>query len=164
MKKLFYIVCVLLVNSFFVKGQTTAPTTITPAAPSITATNPNAPEITFDKDIHDFVTIENGGDGTYEFKFKNTGKEPLIISSAKASCGCTVPTWPKEPILAGKSSTIKVMYDTKRTGSFTKQITITSNAKTANKIITIKGVVKAAPVEETFPAKKTGAGSPFENK
>ncbi len=164
MKKLFLIACALFVNSLVVKGQTPSSTTITPAPATITATNPNAPEITFDKDIHDFGTIENGGDGTYEFRFKNTGKEPLIISSAKASCGCTVPTWPKEPILVGKLSTIKVMYDTKRTGSFTKQVTITSNAKTANKIITIKGVVKAAPVEETFPAKKTNPGSPFENK
>jgi ribosomal protein L19 len=121
-------------------------------------------EITFTKDLHDFGTINKGDNGTTEFTFKNTGKEPLIIANAQGSCGCTVPVWPKEPIAPGASSTIKVTYDTKRVGAFTKTVTITSNAQTANKIITIKGVVNDVPVEETFPAKKPSAGSPLEMK
>jgi hypothetical protein len=128
------------------------------SAPTSTA------EITFAKDLHDFGTINKGDNGTYEFTFKNTGKEPLIIANAQGSCGCTVPLWPKEPIAPGASSNIKVTYDTKRVGAFTKTVTITSNAQTANKIITIKGMVNDVPVEETFPAKKPSAGTPLEMK
>ena len=58
--------------------------------------NPNAPEITFDKTVHDYGTIVQGADGTCEFKFTNVGKEPLILSKPQSSCGCTVPTWPQE--------------------------------------------------------------------
>jgi hypothetical protein len=121
-------------------------------------------EITFTKELHDFGTINKGDNGTTEFTFKNTGKEPLIIANAQGSCGCTVPVWPKEPIAPGATSTIKVTYDTKRVGAFTKTVTITSNAQTANKVITIKGVVNDVPAEETFPAKKQSAGSPLEMK
>lgn len=125
------------------------------------APNPNAPEITFEKDVHDFGTITQGGDGTYEFKFTNTGKEPLIITNAKGSCGCTVPTWSKEPIKKGEQGTIKVSYDTKRIGQFTKTVTITSNAKTATKVLTIKGTVNA--VESGTPFKKIEeGGTPIE--
>ena len=61
-------------------------------------------EISFDKETHDFGTIDYAGNGTYEFKFKNTGKEPLIITDAKGSCGCTVPTYPKNvPIKPGET-------------------------------------------------------------
>jgi archaellum component FlaG (FlaF/FlaG flagellin family) len=133
-------------------------------APTATATTSQA-EISFEKDIHDFGTIEYAGPGTYEFKFKNTGKEPLIISDAKGSCGCTVPTYPKNvPIMPGASQVIKVTYDTKRPGNFTKTVTIYSNAKTPEKIITIKGKVEAAPTEEAFPSngKKDQGAVPFE--
>lgn len=129
--------------------------------------NPNAPEIAFENDEHDFGTIKHGGNGVYEFKFKNMGKEPLIIANASGSCGCTVPTWPKEPIKKGESGIIKVSYDTKRTGGFTKTVTLTSNAKTATKVLTIKGVVEPAPEivkEQTVPIKKTIEGMPFENQ
>lgn len=129
-----------------------------PAAPASLA------EISFTKELHDFGTINKGDNGTVEFSFKNTGKEPLIIANAQGSCGCTVPVWPKEPIAPGASSSIKVTYDTKRIGAFTKTVTITSNAQTAAKTITIKGVVNDIPVEETFPAKKPSAGSPLEIK
>lgn len=123
-----------------------------------TATTPpvstSLAEITFEKDIHDFGTIEYEGNGTYEFKFTNTGKEPLIISDAKGSCGCTVPTYPKNvPIKPGESQVIKVTYDTKRPGSFTKTVTINSNAKTPQKVITIKGLVQAA-APDAFPVGK----------
>ena len=121
-------------------------------------------EMTFDKDVHDFGTIEYASNGTYEFKFKNTGTEPLIISDAKGSCGCTVPTYPKNiPIKPGETEVIKVTYDTKRPGSFTKTVSINSNAKTPQKVITIKGVVQAAPTEEAFPSNgKKAEGAPFE--
>ncbi len=112
--------------------------------------NPNAPEISFEKETIDYGTIEQGADGKREFVFTNTGKEPLIITNAKGSCGCTIPKWPREPIGPGEQSVIKVSYDTKRLGSFNKSVTITSNAKTATKVVKIKGTVeKVAPVKTT---------------
>jgi len=103
--------------------------------------NPNAPEIYFEKTSHDYGNIKNGSEGSSVFVFKNTGKKPLVLTDVKASCGCTTPTWPREPITQGKSAVIKVVYDTKRIGSFNKTITVTSNAKTSPVVLTIKGVV-----------------------
>ena len=108
--------------------------------------------------------MKQGADGGCEFKFKNTGKEPLIISNARGSCGCTVPTWPKEPIMKGQTGIIKVHYDTKRVGAFTKTVTITSNSKTPSKVITIKGLINAVSAEETSPFKKDNGMMPLEGK
>ena len=58
--------------------------------------------VEFEKDVHDFGTMKQYGDASTEFKFTNTGNAPLIISNAKGSCGCTVPSWPKEPIMRVK--------------------------------------------------------------
>jgi hypothetical protein len=129
--------------------------------------NPNAPEITFESDLHDYGTIKQGADGGCEFKFKNTGKEPLIISNARGSCGCTVPTWPKEPVMKGQTAVVKVHYDTKRPGAFTKTVTIESNAKTNPKVLTIKGLVEVSEdnSDQAMPFKKTQDGAtPLENK
>ena len=98
-----------------------------------------AQEISFEKEIHDFGTFEQNGNGTYEFKFTNSGDAPLIISNSKGSWGCTVPVWPKEPIAPGESNVIKVKYDTKRIGAFNKSITIMTKCKTCNKSNCIKG-------------------------
>ena len=103
--------------------------------------NPNAPEITFVKTVHDYGTIIKGGDGSCVFEFTNTGKEPLILSRPRSSCGCTVPTWPQYPILPGKTDKIKITYDTKRLGTIHKQVTIISNAKNPTVVLTIKGKV-----------------------
>lgn len=125
--------------------------------------NPNAPEMKFDKDVHDFGTFKKGGNGTYEFKFKNTGKEPLIIANAQGSCGCTVPQWPHEPIKAGGTAVIKVTYDTQRIGQFTKTVTISSNAASGTKILTIKGNIEDVPAEQTSP-EKSNTFAPLEKK
>ncbi|MFT6246017.1 MAG: hypothetical protein ACJA0U_001779 [Salibacteraceae bacterium] len=107
----------------------------------------NGAKLDFEKDVHDYGTVENGGDGTCTFEFTNTGNAPLIISNAKGSCGCTVPSWPKEPIAPGATSKISVKYDTKRPGAINKSVTITSNAvNEPTKVIRIKGNVKAKPV------------------
>ncbi|MFA4851927.1 MAG: DUF1573 domain-containing protein [Bacteroidales bacterium] len=103
--------------------------------------NPNAPEITLDKTVHDYGTIKKDADGSCEFTFKNTGKEPLVLSNVKSSCGCTVPSWSKDPILPGKSGVIKVVYDTKKVGPISKTITVMSNAKTNPVVLSIKGTV-----------------------
>lgn len=127
--------------------------------------NPNAPEIAFEMEQHDFGTLKQGTECVTEFKFKNTGKEPLVISNAQPSCGCTVPQWPKEPIKPGESGVIKVKYDSNRVGPFEKTITITSNAKSQQKIVKIKGKIEAKPVEESFPSNGISkSGIPFEGK
>ena len=116
--------------------------------------------IDFAKETHDYGTVEYAGDGTSTFKFTNNGTAPLIISNAKGSCGCTVPSWPKEPIMPGKKGEIKVKYDTKRPGAINKSVTITSNATNApTKVIRIKGQVKpkpesGSPVSTGGPANK----------
>ena len=126
--------------------------------------NPDAAVMSFEKDLVDYGTIEQGSDPFREFSFTNTGKEPLIITNAKGSCGCTIPEWPKEPINPGESSVIKVRYDTKRIGAFTKTVTISSNAKTPSKVIKIKGKVEAPPAApEKSPVKPATPGMPVDN-
>ncbi|MGZ4033585.1 MAG: DUF1573 domain-containing protein [Bacteroidia bacterium] len=156
MKKIIFTLSFAVASITFVKAQETAKTTAAPTT--------SLAEMTFETETHDFGTIDYAGNGTYEFKFKNTGKEPLIITDAKGSCGCTVPTYPKNvPIKPGESEVIKVTYDTKRAGNFTKTVTIHSNAKTPEKVITIKGKVDPAPTEETFPTvKKDDGATPLE--
>ena len=83
---------------------------------------------------------------TKAFKFINTGKEPLIISKANASCGCTVPEWPKDAIAPGKSGEIKVVFDSKGKGAVggrdeSKRVTITANTDPADTYLTIKGKI-----------------------
>ena len=118
--------------------------------------NYNAPEIKFETEVIDLGTFMQYDDPSSqcEFIFTNTGKEPLIISKAKGSCGCTVPEWPKEPIMSGETGLIKVNYDEKRVGSFNKSITITSNAKNSPQIIKIKGKIIAVDKKGAEPLKK----------
>ncbi len=105
--------------------------------------NPNAPVIEFDKLVHDYGEMEQHGDGKCEFKFTNKGKEPLILSNVRSSCGCTVPEWPRQPILPGQSDVIKVKYDTKRIGTINKSVHVYSNAKASPISLKIKGKINA---------------------
>lgn len=89
----------------------------------------------------DYGTIEKGADGVRTFEFTNSGDAPLIISNVKSSCGCTVPSWPKTPIMPGDSGEIKVKYDTNRVNPIRKTITVTSNADTPTVALKIKGEV-----------------------
>lgn len=99
-------------------------------------------KIEFVKETHDYGNVKYGANGVCTFKFKNTGDAPLVIMKAKESCGCTVPSWPKEPIAPGQTSEITVKYDTKRPGVINKSVTITSNAvNEPSKILRIKGTV-----------------------
>ncbi|MBR3528920.1 MAG: DUF1573 domain-containing protein [Bacteroidales bacterium] len=103
----------------------------------------NGPKITFNELEHNYGTIQKGGDGNCEFTFTNDGNEPLILTGVRASCGCTTPTWTKEPVMPGKTGTIKVRYNTNNVGSFTKTITVTSNAVNASRsTLKIKGKVE----------------------
>ncbi len=111
----------------------------------------NGPEITVDKEVHDYGKIEKSANGECFFTITNSGNEPLIITKAKGSCGCTVPNWPKEAIAPGESAKMSVKYDTKRVGKINKSVTITSNATNApTKVVRIKGEV-AAPAPAVTP-------------
>ncbi|AYN06375.1 DUF1573 domain-containing protein [Flavobacterium sp. LS1R47] len=99
----------------------------------------------FVNEVIDYGTIAQNADGKREFVFTNNGNKPLIITNTQGSCGCTVPTSPKEPIAPGGKGIIGVKYATDRVGAFTKTVTVTSNAAgQPTKILTIKGTVLAA--------------------
>ena len=96
----------------------------------------------FDKEEHNFGEIYDGDIVTHIFSFKNVGETPLIISKATASCGCTIPSWPKQPIPSGSSGQIKVQFDSSnKPGIQNKVITITANTETKIKKLLIKAQV-----------------------
>ncbi len=96
----------------------------------------------FDTETIDYGTIAHNANGSREFVFTNNGNKPLIITNTQGSCGCTVPTTPKEPIAPGAKGVIGVKYATDRVGPFTKTVTVTSNAEgMPTKVINIKGTV-----------------------
>jgi hypothetical protein len=98
--------------------------------------------IAFEKTEHEFGTISEGEKAEYSFKFTNTGKKQLLITSAAASCGCTVPTYSKEPIAPGASGMIKVIFDSKyRLDRFEKYVTVLSNTSPAETKLYIRGLV-----------------------
>lgn len=114
------------------------------------------PVMTFESMEVDFGTIDKGSEPVRTLKFTNTGDAPLIIKQAKGSCGCTVPTVPKEPILPGQSDVIKVRYDTNRVGPIRKTVRITTNEGDTPHILQVVGHVNAAADKETMPVKEGG--------
>lgn len=124
---------------------------------SFTLAAQSGPKMTFEDTTVDYGTIEQNADPFRVFTFTNTGNAPLVITNAKGSCGCTVPTYPKEPIAPGAKAEIKVRYDTSRVGPFTKRITINTNEGEEPVVLTIKGKVDAAPEAPAgVPAKEGG--------
>ena len=102
----------------------------------------------FENETIDYGTIAHNADGNRQFVFVNNGTKPLIITNTQGSCGCTVPTTPKEPIAPGAKGIIGVKYATDRVGTFTKTVTVTSNAEgQPTKVLTIKGTVLPDPVK-----------------
>jgi hypothetical protein len=99
--------------------------------------------IKFEKTAWAFGKVKQNVPATYVFKFTNPGNAPIIIESAQAECGCTTPVYPTKPILKGKSGTIKVTYDAKNLGSFTKKVTIKLVNVAETKILNITGEVVA---------------------
>tara|TARA_B110000091_G_C13763188_1_gene453122 strand:- start:1130 stop:1534 length:405 start_codon:yes stop_codon:yes gene_type:complete len=100
-----------------------------------------AQEFKFEKETIDYGAINKSANGERVFMFTNIGDAPLIIARIQSSCGCTVPKKPEKPVMPGEKGEIKVSYDTKRVGGFSKSITIFSNAKNPRKIIKIKGII-----------------------
>lgn len=101
--------------------------------------NADLPEIKFEEETHDFGRITQGEKVTYNFKFKNTGGANLIISSASGSCGCTIPDYPKKPILPGEEANINVVFASEgKSGIVEKSVTIVTNCEPSTRIIYIK--------------------------
>ncbi len=89
----------------------------------------DAPKVKFEQEIYDFGVIQQGEKVHFDFKFKNEGKTPLIITNATATCGCTVPEYPSQPVKPGESGIIKVVFDSQgKSGMQDKFVTVTSNA------------------------------------
>ncbi|SDX41181.1 DUF1573 domain-containing protein [Hymenobacter psychrophilus] len=98
--------------------------------------------LTFEGEQHDFGSIPEGVMAAHEFRFKNTGNQPIVIANVQASCGCTTPDWTKTPIMPGKSGMVKAVYSSAgRPGVFNKTVTVVSNASTPSEVLTIKGNV-----------------------
>ena len=132
MKKLFLFSLLAVLTLGIAKAQDT------PAADVPTS----GPKISFANIEHNYGQIQKASDGNCEFEFTNTGTEPLILSNVRASCGCTTPSYTKEPVMPGKKGTIKVHYNTNNVGGFNKSVTVTSNAIDNPRVtLRIKGTV-----------------------
>lgn len=153
MKKLVLSVGLLAGIAF---GSTAQTTSALPAGTTPVEIKAEGPSISVDKEVHNYGKIQQNANGDGFFTITNTGTEPLVITKAKGSCGCTVPQWPKEAIAPGKSAKMKVTYATNRIGKINKSVTITSNAKNSPvKVVRIAGeVLKPAP-EDGAPVNKT---------
>ena len=140
MKKLF--LGLVAASMLLACNQASQTTSKTDSTSTTTTVNANAPVMKFEFDSHDFGKIKEGDKVTYDFKFTNTGKSPLIITNAVASCGCTVPEWPKEPLQPGSNGIIKVTFNSAgKSGLQDKQITVTANTNPAQNVVHLIGEV-----------------------
>lgn len=101
-----------------------------------------APEIKFDREVHDFGSVKEGVLVETTFEVTNTGKSDLVITDAKATCGCTVPDWPRKPIKPGATDKIKVTFDTSgKPNKQSKTVTLTTNTFKGQEQVKITGMV-----------------------
>ena len=137
MKKIF--LSFFLISVFFVSNAQNA----APSANAKSQENSINAAIEFESKVVDYGIIEHNSDGQREFKFKSTGTDPLIIKSAKGSCGCTVPEYPQNVnIEPGQKEKLKVRFDTSnKPGKQMKSVTLTTNTNTGKKIIRLSGFV-----------------------
>lgn len=137
------------------KTVTTAPV-VAPAAPAVVATpatqTPQTPsQLKWEKETHEFGTIEQGKPVSYEFTFTNTTSKDVTLTNVKASCGCTATNYTKTAIKPGEKGTVTATYNAAAGGAFHKTVTVmTSEENSAPKIITIKGTVKVNEVPATL--------------
>jgi outer membrane biosynthesis protein TonB len=142
MKKLFIIAVAGLAISLSACNSNTSSKENT--QDSVSADSASAATIVFESPVYDFGKATDGDKVAHDFKFTNTGTSPLIITNASASCGCTVPDYPHEPIAPGASGVIKVVFDTSgKVGVQNKQVIIASNAATPSTELFIKGEVQS---------------------
>jgi len=138
MKKLLLIAAIFTLGFSQLNAQNAAPQA---SASTTTVANPKAPKAKWDKTVNEFGEIEQGIPKEAEFKLTNDGKEPLIIQSARAGCGCTNLKYSQEPILPGKSTIVAATYNAAAMGPFNKSITVTTNADPNPVVLMIKGSV-----------------------
>lgn len=157
MKKIITLSIALLAFAFSNAQETSKTTKATKKTTAKAATSKvEGAGMVFETETIDYGTIAHNSDGNRKFEFTNNGNKPLIITNTQGSCGCTVPTTPKEPIAPGAKGSIGVKYATDRVGAFTKTVTVTSNAEgTPTKTLTIKGTVLPAPTPAAAPATKS---------
>ena len=120
------------------------------ATSAVEAATPTGPttEMTFGETSFDFGTVTEGEKVSHTYTFKNTGDEPLILSNAKGSCGCTVPEWPREPIPVGGEGEVTVEFNSRgKSGDRNQKVTITANTNPAQTFIFLKGKVDKAATE-----------------
>ena len=110
------------------------------------------PIMTLESNTVDYGTIKQHGEPLRKVKFTNTGTEPLVIKNARGSCGCTVPTWPKEPIMPGAEGEIEIRYATNRLGKINKTVKITTNEGGDPHVIKVVGKILKQEEEESVPA------------
>jgi hypothetical protein len=152
MKKLILLAMLTILGTTVSNAQETSK-----KAKKATTTTKSLPKVegagmVFENETIDYGTVAHNADGNRQFVFINNGNKPLIITNTQGSCGCTVPTTPKEPIAPGAKGVIGVKYATDRVGPFTKTVTVTSNAEgQPTKTLTIKGTVlpDAAPATKS---------------
>ncbi len=145
MKKIITLALLLVLGVTASNAQETGKATKKIKAKTTTVAKVDGAGMVFQTETIDYGNIAYNSDGNREFVFTNNGNKPLIITNAQGSCGCTVPTYPREPIAPGAKGVIGVKYDTSRAGQpFSKTITLTTNAVTPTKVLTIKGAVLAA--------------------
>ena len=151
MKKLITLSIALLAFTFSNAQETTKITKKFPKTIKTTLPKVEGAGMVFQSETIDYGSVAANSDGKREFTFTNNGNKPLIITNAQGSCGCTVPTYSKEPIAPGAKGVISVKYDTSRAGQpFTKTVTITSNAAgVPSKTLTIKGTVLAVDTQKS---------------
>ena len=160
MKKLFLLAMLTVLgattsNAQDAKKAKKATTEVTKGAAKVIAPKVEGAGMVFENETIDYGTIAHNAEPNREFVFTNNGTKPLIITNTQGSCGCTVPTTPKEPVAPGAKGKIGVRYATDRVGAFTKTVTVTSNAEgQPTKVLTIKGTVLPDPTPAT-PAATT---------
>ncbi|WP_234735221.1 DUF1573 domain-containing protein [Tellurirhabdus bombi] len=113
----------------------------------------------FEKETHNFGKVDQGKPATYTFEFTNTGTDPVVISNAQASCGCTTPDWTKSAVLPGQKGIVKATYNAAAMGNFSKTVTVTSNAERSTVVLNLTGEVVAAK-----EAASAAAPAPAEKK
>ncbi|MGB3801573.1 MAG: DUF1573 domain-containing protein [Lewinella sp.] len=149
MKRFFSLLALFTCLTFALNAQTTAP--------SATQGEGNPEVMTFESKEIDYGTIEQNSDPYRTFTFTNTGEEPIVITNAVGSCGCTVPSYSDMPVAPGESGEIKVRYATDRLGKFRKRVTLTTNVTKEPVVLTIMGEVQEKPAQpEAVPAGEAG--------
>lgn len=137
----------LLVSSVSFAQTKSAPV-VTPIAAPVAVQTPQTPsQLKWEKDTHEFGTIEQGKPISYEFTFTNTTNKDITLTNVKASCGCTATNYTKTAVKPGERGTVTATYNAAAGGAFHKTVTVmTSEENSAAKIITIKGTVKVNEV------------------